>query len=326
MKKIQFALIGLGGMGSRWASVIAEHSSLAVIDPSREGTPIFNDILKDKYINAVLIATRHGDLHRMTREALKAGKHVLCEKPGALKARDIAENMEIARANDLTYMVGYNHRFHDGFIKARQLWEQGKIGDIVFIRARYGFGGRKDYDKEWRLNKKMGGSGELVDQGVHMIDLVLSFIGAPDETKGFTSGNFWGKDNEDIGEDNAFVLLAGVDNELASIHVSLTQWKRMHNFEIYGTKGYLSIEGLGRRYGGDSKGHEQLIFCERRADFGEDIKEQVIKCNSVADDSLKLMLKEFLSAIKEKRNPVPSGLDAYNTLRVVEEVYKQNKS
>ncbi len=322
---MRFALIGRGGMGKRWEGVIRKHAEIvAFVDPKNLGTHTLEEALSIEDIDAVLIATPHGSLSSITQEALRAGKHVLCEKPGGLEASDIYNNAALARNKSLTYMVGYNHRFHDGFIKAHQIYKEGKIGEIIFIRARYGFGGRKDYDKEWRLNKSMGGSGELMDQGVHMIDLVLSFFDVEYDVSGFTSDTFWKKGNPDIGEDNAFVLLKGKNNkELASIHVSLTQWKRMHNFEIYGTKGYLSIEGLGQRYGGDENGDERLVFCKRKDNFSEDIKEEIIKCNPVADDSLKLMLEEFVSAIKEDRQTIPSWVDAYETLKVVEEVYRQ---
>ncbi len=322
--KMKFALIGRGGMGKRWEGVIRKHAQLdAIVDPENLGTHTLEEALGNKEIDAVLIATPHRTLASITKKALKAGKHVLCEKPGGMNPEEIRSNAELAIDKGLTYMVGYNHRFHDGFIKAHDMYRQGLIGDIVFIRARYGFGGREGYDKEWRLNRRMGGSGELIDQGVHMIDLVLSFIGLPDEIKGFTSDTFWKKGNKDIGEDNAFVLLKGENKELASIHVSLTQWKPMHNFEIYGTEGSLSIEGLGQRYGGNEKGDEQLIFCKRKEDFDRNIKGRVIECNPVADDSLMLMLKEFVLAVKEERPPVPSPLDALKTLKVTQEVYRQ---
>ncbi len=334
INKTRFALIGKGGMGTRWAGVISKSKDTsldAIVDHNIKYALTLEDVLGDKDIDAVLVATPHGSLASITNKALSAGKHVLCEKPGGMKSKDIVKNARLARKKGLTYMVGYNHRFHDGFIKARKIYKQGKIGEIIFIRARYGFGGRKDYDKEWRLNKSMGGSGELMDQGVHMIDLVLSFFDVRYDVRGFTSDTFWKKGDPDIGEDNALVILKGKNNkELASIHVSLTQWKPMHNFEIYGTEGYLSIEGLGQRYGGNEiggiwikEGDERLIFCKRRKDFGRGVKERVIKCNPVADDSLKLMLKEFVSAIKENREPIPSWTDALETLKVVEEVYRQ---
>jgi predicted dehydrogenase len=313
---MKFALIGLGGMGSRWAGVISKVASLdAVVDSKIKGSPTLNDVLSDPYIDAVLIAVPHKYLSPLTKMALKAGKHVLCEKPGAIYSKQIEENMRIADRKGLTYMIGYNCRFHDGFRKARKLFDKGTIGKLICVRARFGFGGRKGYGKEWRINKNLGGGGHLHDQGVHMIDMAKSYIGEIKSVKGLRADSYWKSGTED----NGFVLLKG-KNGIASIHSSLTQWDRLHEFEIYGTKGYLKIKGLGMRYGEP----EYLVLGLRTKD-PDKVKERVIKCNPIADKSLELELKEFISAIKEGRMTNPSPIDAYETLKVVEEVYKQSK-
>ena len=320
-------------MGTRWASVLANHhqvifkmiadsgsgkaAELAAQIPDCTATQNLGTVLKNKNIEAVLIATPHKFLAPITRACLQSGKHVLCEKPGAIAAVEITRNLNLAKKMSRVYMVGYNHRFHDGFIKARQILQKGAIGKILFIRARYGFGGRPGYEKEWRLNKAVSGGGHLLDQGVHMVDLTLSFMGSVDQVRGFTSDSFWKSGIED----NAFVLISGKNKAVASIHVSLTQWKPLHNFEIYGTKGFLSIEGLGRKYGGS----EKLIIGRRAANFTDEVKEQIITCNSNADDSLQLELTEFISAIQQNRQPIPSASDAFKALKIVEKIYRTNK-
>lgn len=331
--KLRFALIGAGRMGERWSSVLSasDKASLILIADTGSGKakklaaqipncrPSSDDeaAVSDKDIDAVLIATPHKDLGPLTLAALRAGKHVLCEKPGAIDPAEIKRSIDLAKKNQLVYMIGYNHRFHDGFIKARKLYEQGVIGKILFIRARYGFGGRPGYDKEWRLDKTVSGGGHLIDQGVHMIDLAKSFIGEISQSHGFTSDTFWKRGVED----NAFVMIQGKNKAIGSIHVSLTQWQRLHNFEIYGTKGYLSIEGLGQKYGPE----ERLVLGQRPANFTDEVKETLIKCNPKADDSLKLELAEFISAVKEGRQTTPSPQEAYETLGIVKQVYKGSK-
>ena len=332
MKKINFALIGAGRMGTRWASVLAnsdravlktiadsgsgKSAKLAASIPGCTATKNLDDVLKNKNIEAVLIATPHKFLAPITQACLHSGKHVLCEKPGAITAFEITKNLNLAKKMSRVFMVGYNHRFHDGFIKARQIFKKGTIGKITFIRARYGFGGRPGYDKEWRLNKAVSGGGHLLDQGVHMVDLALSFIGKVGNVRGFLSDTFWKSGIED----NAFVLIQGKNKAVASIHVSLTQWKPLHNFEIYGTYGYLSVEGLGRKYGGS----EKLVVGRRAENYTDEVKEQLIECNSNADDSLALELREFVSAIRLGRPVVPSASEAYETLKIVEKIYRTN--
>lgn len=331
--KLRIAHIGAGRMGRRWVGVLAQnklvtlttivdHGSgeaqkLAAQITGCSATKNLKSVLQDQSINAVIVSTPHRNLSEISLSALKAGKHVLCEKPGALSSSQIKQNITLAKKMGLTYMIGYNHRFHDGFLKARNEYDKGTIGEVVFIRARYGFGGRTGYNTEWRLNPKQSGGGHLIDQGVHMIDLVLSYIGKPKTIEGVRSDTFWKKG----AEDNAFVLLQGKQKQIASIHTSLTQWKPLHSFEIYGTKGYLEVQGLGMKYGA----YEKLIIGKRSLDFSGEIKEKTIECNSVADDSLTLELKEFVTAIKTHREPNPSPLSAYETLKVVEAVYKKSK-
>jgi len=316
MKKLHFALIGAGKMGTRWMGILSKYASLdCIVDPAWSGSCILEDALHDKEIDAVLIATPHKYHYSITKQALQSGKHILCEKPGGITSKEIKENMKLAKKKGLIYKIGYNYRFHDAFIKARKLYDKGAIGKLLFIRARHGFGGREGYEKEWRINKEMSGGGHLHDQGVHMIDMARSFMGNIDQVRGFMANTYWNTDTED----NAFVLLKR-DSVIASIHSSLIQWKRMHTFEIYGDKGYLIIEGLGMRYGDG----EKLITGKRTAN-PDIVKEKTIICNPIADNSLALELKEFVSAIQKGTPLGCTPQDAYETLKVVEEVYKTNQ-
>ena len=330
MKKIRFALIGAGKMGTRWAGVMSKNKDVSLgfvvdsdldkaieIERHFENCILATDI-KDVlgHVDSVLIAVPHKYLAPLTASALKAGKHVLCEKPGAIGSRQIRKNAKLAKEKGLIYKVGYNYRFHDGFLKARELYLRGTIGELLFIRARHGFGGREGYAKEWRINKDIGGGGHLHDQGVHLIDMAKSFMGDIKKVRGIRADNFWKAGTED----NAFVLLQNKSGVIASIHSSLTQWKRMHTFEIYGTKGYLVVEGLGMRYGDG----EKLIVGKCTKDPDKP-KEKTVLCNSIADDSLVLELKEFVSAVKRGTPIRPTPMEAYDTLKIVERVYKSNK-
>lgn len=314
---IRFALVGYGKMGKRWEGVLGKHLSI-IVDPNKGQFSNLDEVLSGYpfSIDAVLIATPHKYLAEISEKALKAGKHVLCEKPGAISSKQIKKNIKIAKKKGLVYKIGYNYRFHDAFIKTREMYEMGEIGDILFIRIAHGFGGRDGYEKEWRISKEFGGGGHLHDQGVHLIDMAKSFMGEIDGVEGFRSDAYWGSGTED----NAFVLLKG-GSQIASIHSSLTQWKRMHRFEIYGTKGYIQIDGLGQRY---SLNGEVLTVGKRTKD-PDIIEETIRECDSVADHSLELELEEFISAV-EKGTPLnPSAEESYETLKIVEDIYRKDR-
>jgi predicted dehydrogenase len=85
--------------------------------------------------------------------------------------------IKIKKKNFLAIRVGFNHRYHPAFLKAKKLVKNNKIGKIMYIRAVYGHGGRLNYNKEWRFKKNFSGGGELIDKGSHLIDLSRIFLG-----------------------------------------------------------------------------------------------------------------------------------------------------
>src|SRR6185436_16397368 len=118
-------------------------------------------------VDIVIVATPHDALAEITLAAIRAGKHVLVEKPAARSAAELAPVVAEAERLGALVHVGFNHRYHRAFRKARELVDHGALGELMFVRARYGHGGRIGYEKEWRADAAVSGGGELIDQGVH---------------------------------------------------------------------------------------------------------------------------------------------------------------
>ena len=334
-KNINLAIIGAGGIGHLWAKGIAQAKGVAVravVDMDEKkalsiatgflGCRVMRDwreVIADKTIDAVLITTPHTWLAPISFAALKAGKHVLCEKPSGITAAEVKKNADLAKKKKLVYMPGFNHRFHPAYMKAMEISKQGGIGEVDFVRARYGFGGRPGYGKEWRFNKKIAGGGELLDQGMHMIDMARWFLGEFKEVHGFAENFFWGGDVED----NGFLLLRTPGGKVASIHVSWTNWEWVHSFEVYGDKGYLQIDGLDQRYNGP----ERLIWGKRDPTFAHPEMQEYVFDKEQKQDSLRREMENFVRAINggaKVRQEFPQGADAYEALRIVEKVYARN--
>lgn len=332
-KKISLALVGAGGIGKIWAEGIREAGNIdlkIIIDVNEEnakeiaknfpGARIAKDVaeaLKDSGIEAVLVATPHKWLAPISYVALDAGKHVFCEKPSGITADEVKKNIDLAAKKNLVYMPGFNHRYHPAYMKAREIFEKDGIGKLDFIRARYGFGGRPGYNKEWRFNKDIAGGGELLDQGMHMIDAARWFLGDFEKIHGFAENFFWGGNVED----NAFLLMRTKDGKVASIHVSWTNWEWVHSFEIYGEKGYLIIEGLDTRY----KGPERLIWGRRDHTFARPEEETFTFPDERKHHSFRREIENFAAAIRGDaavRKNFPRGEDAYAVLKVVEKIYE----
>lgn len=323
---MKVGLVGAGLQGLRRARALRafDDTSLAIVaDVNREkaetlakemgcqATTNWKEVVGKQHIDAVLICTPPNLHAAIATEAIKSGKHVLCEKPLGRNSQEAKEILEAARRYGVKLKCGLNHRHHPGIQQARKWFDEGVIGEPIFMRCRYGIGGRPGYEKEWRMKREISGGGQLMDQGIHVLDLARWFLGDFVEASGFLQTAFW-----DIAplEDNAFALLKTERGKVASIHVSWTQWKNIFSFEIFGMDGYIVVEGLGGSYG-----REKATLGKR--DFSKPFSEETIEFRG-EDRSWHEEWKEFTNAIKENREPAGNGQDCVQTLKLVETIYK----
>ena len=264
-------------------------------------------------VQAVIVATTNASLAPTAMSALRAGKSVFVEKPAAISTRQLDELLTLSSHTGLPVRVGYNHRYHPALLKARELVDGDTIGPLMFIRARYGHGGRLGYNREWRADPKLSGGGELIDQGVHLIDLAHWFLGDFTHIEGHATTYFWDMPVDD----NAFVSLRTEANQTAWLHVSCTEWKNLFSFEIYGRTGKLHIEGLGTSYG-----TERLTFYKMLPQMGP--PDTTIWEYPAGDISWELEVKDFLEDIRLGRTPVPGLKEARAVLQVVEKIYQKS--
>lgn len=173
------AIVGCGLIGRKRAAALGEARliscadivlerarSLAATTPGASATVNWQETIQDKDVDVVVVATTNNLLAKISLAAVQAGKHVLVEKPAARRTRELSPIIKLARQNGVIVRVGFNHRYHPAFRKARELYESGVLGELMFVRGRYGHGGRIGYEKEWRANPALSGGGELIDQEI----------------------------------------------------------------------------------------------------------------------------------------------------------------
>lgn len=270
-------------------------------------------VFADPTIDAVIICTLNASLAPLALAAVRAGKHVLIEKPGAIYVAELEALAAEATACAVQVRIGYNHRFHPALRKAREIIDAGLVGDLMFLRGRYGHGGRVGYDTEWRADPQLSGGGELIDQGVHLIDLAQWFLGDFASVEGHATTSFWKMPVDD----NAFLNLRTSAGQTAWLQVSCTEWKNLFSFEIYGRTGKLHIEGLGGSYGA-----ERLAFYQMLPEMGP--PETTIYEYPRGDESWRLETAEFCDDIRLGRTPRTGLREGASTLRVVEEIYRRS--
>jgi predicted dehydrogenase len=261
----------------------------------------------------VIVAAANAALASFALRAARAGKHVLVEKPGGTNSMQLAEIQSAAAASGALVRIGYNHRYHPSFRKAYELMQQEDLGEAMFIRGRYGHGGRLGYDREWRMDPAQSGGGELIDQGVHLIDLAGSFLGEFVAVDGHAATYFWDAEVDD----NAFLSLRTAGGQTAWLHVSCTEWKNLFSFEIYFKRAKLHIEGLGGSYG-----LERLYYYKMLPEMGP--PETVVYEFPRGDTSWALELDEFLEDIRLNRTPTPGPREGRRVLEIVERIYEKS--
>ncbi|MFQ5763065.1 MAG: Gfo/Idh/MocA family protein [Candidatus Bathyarchaeia archaeon] len=323
--------VGVGIVGLRRARVVREHpdtSSVIVADVDIEQarkaaleigcdfTADWKEVVTRRDIDLVIVSTPTNLLAPISIAAMENGKHVLCEKPLGMNPEEVERMAETARANNVKLKAGFTLRHHPAISKAKALVSGGAIGEIDFVNCRYGHTGRPGYDKEWRLNQEMTGGGQLLDQGIHAVDLFRWFVGDFVEVTGLTATRFW---NTAL-EDNATALFKTKDRQIASLHVSWTRWRNLFSFEVFGHEGYLIVEGIGGSYG-----KEKLIRGWIAPPNNWPPKEEVTE---TPDPTIcwRHEWDEFVNAIREDREPIGNGYDGLQAIRLVYDVYTAQRT
>ena len=322
---MRVAIVGCGLIGAKRARALGTARLTVVCDVNLERAQALAKTVPDVEASAdwlatvtrpdidiVVVATIHDQLAPVTAAAVAAGKHVLVEKPGACRAAELEPIIAAARRTGSRVRVGFNHRYHPALQKARAIADSGVLGPMMFVRGRYGHGGRPGYDKEWRAVPEKSGGGELVDQGMHLIDLARWFLGDFHDVKGFVPTYFWDMPVED----NAFLLLRTAGGQVASLHATWTEWKNLFSLEIYGKQGKLDISGLGGSYG-----TEKLTYYKMLPEMGP--PETTSWEYPMADLSWHHEFDAFLEDIRLGRAPSPGLEDAAAALTIVQRIYEQ---
>lgn len=333
-KTIRVGVIGFGKMGRLRSELVRRHPALELVavsdvkapapdllEPSVRFVPRYEDVLALD-VDAVIVCTSNDWNAPITVAALKAGKHVFCEKPPARTTDELRAILDLERAHpELKLKFGFNHRYHDGVMECKALIDSGQLGTLLWARGIYGKAGGTGYESNWRNQKHISGGGILIDQGIHMVDLLRFFCGEFAEVKSLVANRFWKCDVED----NAFALMRGASGQIAMLHSSATHWKQQFSLELYLEHGYAIINGILSQSRG--YGRESLIVARRDdpAKAAPMPREEITYFDQ--DHSWQREIDEFADAIL-RNHPIKTGhsTDAWKTLELIENIYKADPS
>lgn len=323
---MRVAIVGCGRVGGKRADALGVCQLVAVADadapraqalaaraPGCVAESDWRRVVERRDVELVVVATSHDALAEISRAAVENGKHVLVEKPAARSAEELKPLIAAAATARVVVAVGFNHRFHSALREAHALFENGAIGPLLYVRARYGHGGRPGYQGEWRADPERAGGGELIDQGLHLIDLARWFAGEFDGVSGQLATFFWPMRVED----NAFVSLRTAAGQVAWLHASWTEWKNLFCFEVFGRDGKLQVDGLGGSYG-----VERLTLHRRGPELGP--PETTVREFPGEDASWRDELEDLVARIALGRPPASGLEDARAALTIAGALYAQS--
>jgi predicted dehydrogenase len=319
---IKVAQIGAGSFGKKRAESVqqCEKAELSAIADANPETAVkaaeelgikplgLEDVLQSPEIDVVTIATPNAHHAELACSALRAGKHVLCEKPVARNAEEALEILKVSNETGKKVKVGSNHRYFSSVMKARQIVDSGYIGKVVSFNGRIGHNGER-IKGSWFWDKEQSGGGAILDNGCHLLDIARWFMGDFVKGSGLTSNVYW-KDAQV--EDTATGVFATEDGRVATINASWRLLSGYFHFELNGEKGYVTVDGRFDTHGGDR------VFVRNLEDGGEI---QSFDFGHVRPESYKLELEEFFQALEEGRSPDPSAEDGYKIMKMVEAIY-----
>ena len=329
MNKLKVGIAGYGIVGKRRHEFIEVHPRLevtAICEQNFAQFPIvlsnintytnYEEMLKAEELDVLFVCLTNNIAAIVTIAGPKKGIHVFCEKPPGMNVEEIRDVIaEESKRPNLKLKYGFNHRYHDSVKVALNLIQSGELGKVVNLRGVYGKSSIIPFTGGWRSKRDLAGGGILLDQGIHMVDLMRLFCGEFTEVKSFVSNDFWKHDVED----NAYAIMKDEKGRVAMLNSTATQWQHKFNLEISLSEGYIELHGI--LSGSKSYGEEKIVIGRRNEEsVNGQMESKTIKF--LQDNSWRDEINEFAEAIIEDK-PIQSGTskDALETMKLVFSIY-----
>lgn len=326
-QKLRVGIAGYGIVGKRRRQFIDINPNMVTVAVSdinfgQEGFtadsikcyPTYQGLFNEK-LDVLFVSLPNYLAAEATIAGLKRGLHVFCEKPPGRDVKDIEDVIEMEKKRPgLVLKYGFNHRYHDSVREALRIISAGELGEIINVRGAYGKSRVTPFSGNWRSERKYAGGGILLDQGIHIVDLMRLFCGEFEDVKSYVSNSYWKHDVED----NVYALMRDGKGRIAMLHSSATQWRHRFQLEIILTDGFLQLNGI--LSGTKSYGEEKLIIGRRdEADVGTLSEETV---NYLEDNSWRDEVNEFADVVCNGDGiKAGNSSDALATMQLVYQIY-----
>lgn len=332
MNQFKVGIAGYGVVGKRRHHFINLNPMLNVVSVcdarmkdgklDREDVKVYNNysnMISNEKLDILFVCLTNDVAAEATILGLEKGCHVFCEKPPGRNLQEVTNVIATEKLHpELKLKYGFNHRYHDSVREALRIVQSGQFGKIINIRGVYGKSAIVNVENGWRAKREIAGGGILLDQGIHMVDLIRLFAGDIVDIKSYVSNSYW---NLDV-EDNAFALMKSKSGIIIQFQSTATEWRHRFNLQINLEKGTIVLSGI--LSGSKSYGQETLTIFPQDLESGGNPKTEMI--NYLEDNSWRDEINEFAKSINENL-PISTGSssDAYETLKLVYRIYYEDK-
>ncbi|MCJ7843210.1 Gfo/Idh/MocA family oxidoreductase [Lederbergia sp. NSJ-179] len=340
MKPINIVGIGYGGMGSYHLDHILPNEAerfhvvgtydirLERQEKSREmGHKAYDSlesVLGDKEVEAVIIATPNDSHKDIAIQSLRAGKHVVCEKPVTLNLKELDEILAVVKETNKVFMVHQNRRWDPDFLITRELYQNEHIGELFQIESRVQ--GANGIPGDWRHEKRFGG-GMLLDWGVHLLDQLLFMIDSPIKKVAADFSYILGNDVDD-----GFISYLTFQNGIkAIVEVGTTNFVKLPRWYIKGTKGTAMIKDWDLSGELVVRSGEENISAPKPVKAGVGLTKTMAPPSEEATALLELprgkaeydpFYKNFYSVVREGAEPVVKNEEVRRVMALIEKIFE----
>ncbi len=331
MRKLRTAIIGFGKMGKIRYRAMLKHTGYEIVglcDIHAENLagcqePVFSDwrsCLEYCRPEAVVVCTFNNMIPQIVCYALSRKIHVFSEKPPGRCLEDVMQMKTVWEQHPgLKLKFGFNHRYHNSVMEAKALIDSKMLGEAVCARGVYGKAGSAEFAREWRNDIGLSGGGILIDQGIHMIDLLCYLIGDFTKIQSSSSQLVW---KELHTEDSVFAIMETDKGQMASLHSSAIQWKHKFDLDIICTNGYIALNGIRtstKSYGEECISYYRKDLHAKNGNLGEPIEHTF--CFDT-DESWDYEMREFYDCVVNDEKVRNGSIgDAYRVMDIIAKIY-----
>ncbi|MFA6626973.1 MAG: Gfo/Idh/MocA family oxidoreductase [Bacilli bacterium] len=334
MKKIRVIIIGMGKMGKIRLNAFLQHGGFEIVGlcdsnpqmlSNYNNYPLFSEwkeCIDKAKPDAVFVCAINYLIADIVCYSLEKHCHVFSEKPPGRNLEDTLRMKDSFEKNsDYVLKFGFNHRYHNSIIEAKALLDSNTLGKPVCIRGIYGKAGNLNFANEWRNNPLYSGGGILLDQGIHMLDLIRYFLGDIAEVFCSVDNLVW---KNIPTEDSVYAIFKTSGGQIASLHSSCIQWKHKFDMDIICENGYIALNGILTST--QSYGEEHITFYKKDLEFTSGKMGNPIETTMCfdKDSSWDIEIAEFYDAVA-KGKPLQNGTiyDAVEVMKLIDKIYKQ---